>query len=74
MVDSAYARRHELHDYLFVQKGAIKDEVPSAEEWIDMEYLVELPKPLEAVSVDCSAFKSSTFHLALAELGVCEPI
>ncbi|GAV00562.1 hypothetical protein RvY_11389 [Ramazzottius varieornatus] len=32
MVESAYARRHELHDYLSAQKGAIKDEVPSAEE------------------------------------------
>ncbi|GAU95278.1 hypothetical protein RvY_06924 [Ramazzottius varieornatus] len=68
MVKSAYARRHELHDYLSAQKGAIKDEVPSGEEWIDMEDLIELLKPLEAVSVDCSAFKSSTFHLASAEL------
>ena len=68
MVEGAYARRHEIHDYLSTQKGAIKNEVPSAEEWIEMEDLIELLKPLEAVSVDCSAFKSSTFHLALAEL------
>ncbi|GAV00563.1 hypothetical protein RvY_11390 [Ramazzottius varieornatus] len=33
-----------------------------------MEDPIELLKPMEAVSVDCSAFKSSTFHLALAEL------
>ncbi|GAV08602.1 hypothetical protein RvY_18267 [Ramazzottius varieornatus] len=50
IVESAYARRHELHDNLSAQKGAIKDEVPLAEEWIDMEDLIELSKPLEAVS------------------------
>ncbi|GAV01072.1 hypothetical protein RvY_11839 [Ramazzottius varieornatus] len=50
MVESAYPRRHELYDYLSAQEGAIRDEVPSAEEWIDMEDLIELLKPLKAVS------------------------
>ncbi|GAU99976.1 hypothetical protein RvY_10905 [Ramazzottius varieornatus] len=68
MVESAYARRVESHDHLSTRKGAIKNDVPSAGEWIEVEDLIELLKPLEAVSVDCSAFKSSTFHLALAEL------
>ncbi|GAU96099.1 hypothetical protein RvY_07590 [Ramazzottius varieornatus] len=68
MVESTYARRHEIHDYLSTQKAAIKNDVPPAKEWIEMEDLIELLKPLEAVSVDCLAFKSSTFHLVLAEL------
>ncbi|GAV09550.1 hypothetical protein RvY_19065 [Ramazzottius varieornatus] len=66
MVESAYARRHEIHDYLSTQKGAIKNDVLSAKEWVEMEDLIELLKPLGAV--DCSASKSSTFHMALAEL------
>ena len=69
MVEAAFKRRYQIREFLSPPaRGTIKKEVLSEDEWNQMEDLIDLLKPIEQISVECSAYKTPTFHIGLAEL------
>lgn len=63
MLASAYAIR--LDQFLVIQTGKISEKVVTAQEWESIAGLIDLLKPFDTVTKECSVTGYPTFHAAL---------
>ena len=57
MMRAAFKQREKITNFIATKKGEILRERLTDEELVEIDNLVELLKPLEQVTVECSAYK-----------------
>ena len=63
MIEAAFKQRDNITNFISTKKGEILKERLEDEEWVEIDNLIELLKPLEQVTVECSAYKVKLISL-----------